>query len=165
MEQETNSGGGYGKKPLWQWVLLYVVIGGIVYALIYYFVLGGNSGGYNYNTNTSTAPTESGQSTQTTTTTTIVTPAPTNPAPSNVKVSIKNFSFSPQTLTVKTGTKVTWTNNDSVPHTVTSDSDNLLNSGTISPGQSFSFTFTNTGSANYHCSIHPMMKGVVVVQN
>lgn len=39
--------GGYGKRPLWQWILIYVVIGGIVYAGIYYFFMSKN-GGYNY---------------------------------------------------------------------------------------------------------------------
>lgn len=38
---------GYGKRPLWQWILIYVVIGGVVYAAIYYFILG-KGGGYNY---------------------------------------------------------------------------------------------------------------------
>lgn len=87
-----------------------------------------------------------------------------NPEQENFTVDIKNFSFNPSTLTVKTGTKVTWTNNDSVPHTVTSDSGNLLNSATLSPGQSFSFTFTNIGSVNYHCAIHPTMKGKVIIE-
>ncbi len=86
-------------------------------------------------------------------------------APANVTVSIKNFSFNPATVTIKTGTKVTWVNNDAVSHTITSDSGNLLNSPTLSPGQSFSFPFTNTGSTSYHCAIHPMMKGAVVVKN
>ena len=85
-------------------------------------------------------------------------------APSNVSISIKGFAFNPQTITIKTGTKVTWTNNDSAPHTVTSDTGGLLNSPTLSPGQSFSFTYTNTGTTNYHCAIHPMMKGSIVVQ-
>lgn len=87
-----------------------------------------------------------------------------NNTPKASSISIKNFSFSPATLAIKTGTKVTWINDDTVSHTVTSDSGNLLNSGTLSPGQSFSFTFTDTGAVNYHCSIHPMMKGKIVVQ-
>lgn len=91
-------------------------------------------------------------------------PAPENPAPPSVTVDIKNFSFNPSAVTVKTGTKVTWTNNDSVSHTVTSDSGNLLDSPILSPGQSFSFTFTNPGSANYHCNIHHMMKGAIVIE-
>lgn len=97
--------------------------------------------------------------------TALVSNTPETPAPSSATVSIKNFSFNPTTMTVKTGTKVTWTNNDSVPHTVTSDSGNLLNSLTLSPGQSFSFTFANAGSINYHCKIHPMMKGGIIVTN
>jgi len=48
-EQNTY---GYGKKPLWQWVLIYLVVGGIIYALIYYFYLS-KKGGYNYNYNQS----------------------------------------------------------------------------------------------------------------
>ncbi|MCX6757723.1 MAG: cupredoxin family copper-binding protein [Candidatus Nomurabacteria bacterium] len=89
----------------------------------------------------------------------------TNVAPLNASVSIKNFSFSPATLNVKTGTKVTWVNNDSVGHTVTSDTNGIFDSGIISPGQSFSFTFVNAGSIGYHCTPHPMMKGNVVVEN
>jgi plastocyanin len=85
------------------------------------------------------------------------------PSSSSVAVDIKSFSFNPPTLTVKTGTKVTWINKDSVPHTITSDSGTLLNSEAISPGQSFSFTFTNTGSVKYHCKIHPTMKGQIIV--
>lgn len=83
---------------------------------------------------------------------------------SDVTVNIKNFSFNPKTLNIKTGVKITWVNNDSVPHTVTSDSGNMLNSPTLSPGQSFSFTFSNIDSVNYHCGIHPAMKGKVVVE-
>ena len=88
----------------------------------------------------------------------------TNTTVSNVTVDIKNFSFNPSPLTIKVGTKVTWINNDNVPHTVTSDSGSLLNSPTLSPGQSFSFTFTKSGTENYHCTIHPMMKSKIVVE-
>jgi amicyanin len=89
----------------------------------------------------------------------------TAPAAQTVNVDIKNFTFKPDILTVKVGTIVVWTNNDSVPHTVTSDSGSPLNSPTLSKGQSFSFTFTEAGSFSYHCAIHPMMKGTVVVTN
>ena len=77
--------------------------------------------------------------------------------------SIANFAFSPSVITVKKNTKVTWTNNDSVPHTVTSDSGTLLSSTTLNTGDTYSFTFTQTGTYSYHCTIHPMMKGTVVV--
>jgi len=86
-------------------------------------------------------------------------------APLDSTVSIQNFSFNPSSLSVKTGTKVTWTNNDSVTHTVTLDSNSLFSSQTIAPGQSFSFTFTNPETVAYHCAIHPMMKGTVTVRN
>ena len=102
----------------------------------------------------------------------IPTPTPTSstsavetPTSSNVTVNIKNFVFNPTTITIKSGTRVTWVNNDSVPHTVTSDSGSLLNSGTLAPGQSFSFSFSSVTSVNYHCALHPAMKGTVIVGN
>lgn len=79
------------------------------------------------------------------------------------KVNISNFAFSPATLTVKKGTTVTWTNNDSVTHTVTSNSDHGPSSGNLSPGQTYNFTFTDEGTFNYSCTIHPEMHGAVTV--
>ncbi|MHB8651758.1 MAG: cupredoxin domain-containing protein [Minisyncoccota bacterium] len=89
---------------------------------------------------------------------------PASPTVANVTVNIKNFSFDPAELVVKVGTVVTWVNNDAVLHTVTSDSGGVLNSPVLSHGQSFTFAVTNSGTLRYHCSIHPMMKGSVVVQ-
>ncbi len=101
--------------------------------------------------------------TTTSTTTTSTTPAPADKSPLTVLVDIKNFSFNPKVMTIKTGTTVTWVNDDSVAHTVTAG--NIFDSGAISPGKSFSFTFTNmVASINYHCSIHPMMTGQIIVQ-
>ncbi len=85
--------------------------------------------------------------------------------PKMASISMKSLAFNPVILTVKTGTKVTWTNDDNVPHTVTSTSGSTLNSGTISPGQSFSFTFNNEGITTYRCNIHPMMTGTIVVKD
>jgi plastocyanin len=82
----------------------------------------------------------------------------------NITVSIKNFSFSPSTIIIKPGTNVIWVNDDSAAHTIVSDSGNLLNSQPLSPGQSFDFTFTELGSINYYCSIHPSMKGTIIVE-
>ncbi len=84
---------------------------------------------------------------------------------SEIMVSINNFAFDPSTITVKKGTKVTWTNDDNVDHTVTSDSGIALNSPILSQGQSFSYTFTDSGTFGYHCKIHSMMKGAVIVEN
>lgn len=83
------------------------------------------------------------------------------PSSQNAQVVIKNFSFNPQTLTVKSGTTLVWMNQDSVAHTVTSDS---FKSGNISPGSSFQFTFSSPGTYNYSCSIHPSMMGKIIVQ-
>jgi plastocyanin len=77
-------------------------------------------------------------------------------------VSIKNMAFSPSTLSVASGTTVTWTNNDGIAHTVTAD-DGSFNSGNVAPGNSFTHTFSSPGTVSYHCSIHPMMTGAVVV--
>jgi plastocyanin len=77
-------------------------------------------------------------------------------------VSVKNMAFSPASLSVAPGTTVTWVNNDGVAHTVTAD-DGTFDSGSIAPGNSFTHTFSSAGTVNYHCSIHPMMKGAVTV--
>ncbi len=78
-------------------------------------------------------------------------------------VSIANLSFSPSTLSVAVGTTVTWTNNDNVVHTVTSDT-GVFNSPDLSPGQTFTYTFNTTGSFAYHCSKHTYMKGTVTAK-
>jgi len=75
---------------------------------------------------------------------------------------IKGFSFQPEVLKVKVGAKVTWTNDDTVAHTVTADTTSFA-SGNLQPGGSFSFMFIRPGTYAYHCSIHPSMHGSVVV--
>ncbi len=81
-------------------------------------------------------------------------------------VEMKNIAFNPTTLTVKNGTTVTWYNNDTTTHTVTSDDGSFQSSGDLAPGQTYSVTFNKTGTFTYHCSIHPaQMKAKVVVQS
>ena len=82
-----------------------------------------------------------------------------------VQVTIQNFAFSPQTLTVAPGTTVVWTQKDSAPHTVTSDTGAWTASAMLSPGQTFSHTFTKAGTFAYHCSVHPNMTATIVVSN
>lgn len=91
------------------------------------------------------------------------TPATSSAPVTTNQVTISNFAFSPQTITVSPGTTVTWTNNDSTTHTVTSDN-NSFNSNQLAPGNNFQFTFANTGTFSYHCSIHTNMTGQVIVQ-
>lgn len=77
---------------------------------------------------------------------------------------INNFAFSPSSFTIKKGDTIIWTNMDSASHTVVSDSGNEISSGSISKGKTYSHTFDNIGTFSYHCSIHPSMKGTIVVQ-
>ena len=77
-------------------------------------------------------------------------------------VSIANFAFNPASATASVGSTVTWTNNDSTAHTVTFDAG--PDCGNVAGGATKSATFTSTGSFAYHCTIHPNMKGTVVVQ-
>ena len=100
---------------------------------------------------------------------------------------IKGFAFTPATVEVTKGTTVTWKNEDTVPHTVTtgiapptfpplasgasptpfpslSSGDGKVNSGRIEPQASFSFTFNETGTFNYFCAVHPGMKATLTVR-
>ncbi len=138
------------KKTILIIVILLIIGGGF-----YYY----KGSGSTYN-NTYQTPVDNTQTTQPVSVTS--TPASTS---TDVSVNIQGFAFSPSSTTVKKGTKVIWTNNDNVSHTVTSDAGSLLASPTLSPGASFSFTFDNAGFFGYHCSIHPMMKGIIVVEN
>ncbi|VVD68699.1 putative Amicyanin precursor [Pandoraea aquatica] len=80
-------------------------------------------------------------------------------------VHIDNFTFSPATLTVKAGTRVTWTNRDDEPHTVTSSSNpRTFASGALDTDGTFAFTFDKPGTYPYYCAIHPHMTGVIVVK-
>lgn len=89
--------------------------------------------------------------------------SPSNSTPvSTNQVTIQNMAFSPQSITVTKGTTVNWVNNDSVTHTVTGDN-NAFSSGQLAPGANFSFTFPNSGTFTYHCSIHPSMTAQVTV--
>lgn len=85
-------------------------------------------------------------------------------AQATADVSIVNFSFQPDTLTIKANDAVRWTNNDQFPimHTSTSDT-GLWSSSPLSSGDTFTHTFTTTGYFAYHCAIHPSMVGAVRV--
>ena len=86
--------------------------------------------------------------------------------PASGTIDIRNMMFTPSQITVAKGGTVTWTNNDSTTHTVVDDLQNVggPNSGDIAPGTTYKFTFTKTGSYQYHCSIHPSMRGTIVVK-
>ena len=76
-------------------------------------------------------------------------------------VKIDNFTFTPQRVTVKAGTTVTWTNQDDIPHTVASAT-KAFKSKALDTDDTFSFT--TAGVYEYFCSLHPHMTGTIVVE-
>lgn len=77
-------------------------------------------------------------------------------------VTIQNMAFTPNNVTVKVGQTVSWSNQDAVAHTVTSNT-SAFESGNLARGKTYSFTFTKTGTFPYYCAIHPSMTGQVTV--
>ena len=96
-------------------------------------------------------------------------PAPTPGGPSSAVTIpmgaqvLGNRAFNPGDSEVAVGTTVTWTNTDTVSHTSTSDASGW-DSGIISPGRQFSFTYQTAGTFPYHCAIHPGMVGTITVR-
>jgi plastocyanin len=89
-----------------------------------------------------------------------MTPAP---APTPISVAIKSNTFTPEVVEIIKGTTVVWTNDDGVPHTVTSIS-GAFDSGNIDPGKTYSYTFNEVGPFEYRCGVHPSMThGKVIV--
>ena len=83
--------------------------------------------------------------------------------PAGAEVEINNFAFTPATITVPVGATVTWTNKDEITHNVVS-TDESIRSQALDTNDKFTFTFTQAGTFSYVCSIHPRMRGTVVVQ-
>lgn len=79
-------------------------------------------------------------------------------------VDIKDLAYNPAQLEIPAGTTVTWTNSDTVPHTVTAQDRALLQSGTMDAGADFSQTFAEPGTFDYFCEFHANMKGSIIVQ-
>jgi len=77
-------------------------------------------------------------------------------------VSIENFEFGPLFVNINIGESIAWKNEDSVIHDVTMD--NGLFDVDINPGENFTYTFNNIGTYEYHCDIHPSMKGTIKVE-
>jgi len=96
-----------------------------------------------------------------------VTPPPANvnqPAeeyPASAAVLLQNFSFAPATVTIAAGGSVTWTNRDSVNHTVTGSG---WGSELFGKDGTFTKKFDEPGTYPYHCTPHPNMTGTVIVK-
>jgi plastocyanin len=89
-------------------------------------------------------------------------PPQTQPA-LDTKVEINNFSFAPSTVTVPVGTRVIWTNKDEIQHNIVTG-DKTVKSKLLDTNETFTFTFTKAGTYSYICTVHPRMKGTIVVQ-
>jgi plastocyanin len=85
------------------------------------------------------------------------------PATGGTEVTIKDFKFGPDTLQVKVGATVTFTNADGQQHTATSDDSGAFDAGAIDPAGSKGVTFDKAGTFTYHCSFHPFMHGTIEV--
>jgi plastocyanin len=79
------------------------------------------------------------------------------------KIEIKDFAFNPQTITVKSGEKITWINRDEEPHTVVSVEKQFKKSTALDTDQQFTITAGAPGTYTYFCSVHPKMTGTFVV--
>lgn len=138
---------GYGQRPMWQWVVIYLLIGGLVYAAIYYAFLqskGGNASPTAYTTPTSTT--------------------------SQLKIVAKSTGFEPQTITIKAGQTVTWTNQSgtkvfvaSSPHPTHTDYP-PLNLGVIENGGTKFLSFPTPGTYKYHNHLNPGQYGSITVE-
>jgi len=80
------------------------------------------------------------------------------------RVEIKDFAFNPQTITVKSGEKVTWINRDEEPHTIVSVEKQFKKSGPLDTDQEFTVTAGAPGTYTYFCSVHPRMTGTIIVK-
>src|SRR5687768_7022709 len=76
------------------------------------------------------------------------------------QIPIAQYTYTPATMTVHVGDVVTWTNQDQAAHDVTGGT---FRSPMLAKGQSWSFTFTEPGTFDYICSVHPDMRGQIIV--
>lgn len=76
-------------------------------------------------------------------------------------VSIEGFAFNPQTLKIKVGTTIVWTNNDTAGHNIKADA---FSSPLMAKSETFSFKFETAGTFAYSCGVHPSMKGTIIVE-
>lgn len=136
MGQEQATAPKKGNLMLWIMVAIVVTVVGVIFFL---------RGGYRSASPASVPETKNGSQANSTT------------------VAIQNFAFSPASQEIQKGETVTWTNEDSAPHTIAGDS-NSFQSGSLEKGQTFSFTFESTGEFDYHCGVHPSMKGKIIVR-
>ncbi|MBI5127340.1 cupredoxin domain-containing protein [Candidatus Roizmanbacteria bacterium] len=150
----------YNKKPLWQWITIYLIIGVLVYGLVYYFALGKK--GANDYLPSAVTPTQAVSET-----------APSTPeamVEKEVSVTLTADGYIPAVLTIKAGTTVTWTNNSGKNATVSSDPHPThtnyppLNLGPFQDGKTHSLKFDTPGTYGYHNHLDASQTGTIVVE-
>ncbi len=159
-QPETQS--SYKKRPVWQWIAIYAVIGLVVYGLIYYFVLA-KKGNNPYSQTTQNTNTEKAQT---------PTSVPTTAGNQEIQggIVLTKTGFSPQTITVPAGTQVSWINRSGRTATVNSADHPThlkypaLNLGEFEDGQSLSLVFDTPGTYKYHNHLDASQFGTVEVQ-
>jgi plastocyanin len=116
-------------------------------------------------TNTEAAPTTTEETTtEAAPTTTEEAPAAAPAATGPVTISAKDIAFNPKAVTVKAGTKITWSMDEPVPHDVVANSGADFKSEILNEGQTFEFTPKKPGTIEYECTLHPGMVGTITVQ-
>ena len=137
----------------------------ILIAVLIVIVLGGAVAYTRKSTNNSNAST-SANTTSTAAKTNSTTSSTNAGQPAAGSIEIKNMIFTPPQISIKKGASVTWTNNDTVAHTVTDDLTDVGGpaSSNIAPGATYTFTFEKSGSFQYHCTYHTSMRGTIVVE-
>ncbi|MGE7956786.1 cupredoxin domain-containing protein [Pseudomonas sp. NPDC089530] len=80
----------------------------------------------------------------------------------DVKIDIREFMYSPKDVQVTAGTRVTWVNDDQIPHTV-AETHKLFHSAALDTNDSFSYVFETPGTYEYFCVLHPQMIGKIIV--
>jgi plastocyanin len=169
MDNENKTTTSYGKRPLWQWVILYVVVAIAIYGLVYYFVLAKKGG--SYNNSAVVAPTTSPTTMQT-----APSQAPTSGSAAvlgmqKITVTGTEFAFSPSSFTLKKGqpAEITFKNSGVYPHNLTI-ADLGVKTKTIQPGEQDTVQFTpdKTGQFGFLCTVpghaDKGMKGTLTVQ-
>lgn len=171
METETS----YNKRPVWQWIVIYLIIAAVVYGLIYYVYKAKKSSNSIYPTTTNTQSTNGAG-------TTVIQPTTTNnqqQSASAATINYTNSGFSPKSVTIKKGESVTFKNTSSrdvrvasnphpahngYPTTVGCVSSTFDSCANIAPGQSWSFKFDIAGNWGFHNHLNPTEGGTVKVQ-
>jgi len=162
--KKENSSSSYNKRPLGQWIAIYALVAIVIYGLVYYLFLSKKQSPYS----TSTQETSVSQTSPTQKPTLTLNEGATGLE--EARVTLTKSGFSPQIVTVKAGTKVTWTNQSGGAATVNSSvhpthKDYLpLNLGEFGNGEALSLVFDKPGTYKYHNHLNASQFGTVIVE-